>query len=60
MYFVMITVKTIAKLNPDGSDKLKWKFTKLAVVFYVLQKRKNLVILHDVVLQRRKEMYQEL
>jgi len=60
-FTMFITVETIAKLNPEHSDKFEKKKIKiLAVVVYVLQTTQNLVISRCCFAKDGKEMYQEL
>jgi len=59
-FTLFITVKTIAKRNPEHSDKFETKFKKLAVVVHVLQTTQNLAISRCCFAEDGKEMYQEL
>ena len=56
----VITVKTIAKLNPKTAINLIQKFKKLAVVVHVLQTTQNLVISSRRFEEGDAEMYQQL
>ena len=57
---LFITVETIAKINPEHSDKFDIKFKKLAVVLHVLQTTQNLVISSRRFEEDDTEMYQQL
>jgi len=59
-FTLFITVKPIAKLNPELSDKFEIKFKKLVVVVHVLQTTQNLIISRCCFAEDGKEMYQEL